>query len=139
MDQQSIVIYLALKRLSGRGIHVYFVSTLGSDAAGYKLVRQDLRDTHYSASNDAATFIDIPMVTDEAGEAVPADFGEIPFASVRQLSWFTLLSSATVFWCPKQSLRYTARHLRSVPYIPLDVWQAQRVEQTDLLLQAIPG
>jgi hypothetical protein len=91
----------------------------------------------YSASTDAESSIDIPMVVDDTDQVVLAALEETPFASIRYLSRLTGLSFATVYPRLTQLLGYTARHLRRIPYILSDCQKAQRVRQNRLLLRLL--
>jgi hypothetical protein len=55
MEQRSIVLYLARKRLSPLAIHDDLVTTLNADAdadaVSYSLVTRDLRDAVFTSSN----------------------------------------------------------------------------------------
>jgi hypothetical protein len=51
MEQRSIVLYLARKRLLPLAIHDDLVTTLGADAVSYSSVTRYLRDAVFASSN----------------------------------------------------------------------------------------
>jgi transposase len=50
MDQRSICLFLAMKRLSAQGIYSKFIAVLGPDAIGYSTVTSHLRQRHFSST-----------------------------------------------------------------------------------------
>jgi hypothetical protein len=50
MDQQSICLFLAMKRLSAQAIYNELVAVLGPDAIGYSTVTNDLRQRHFPST-----------------------------------------------------------------------------------------
>jgi hypothetical protein len=51
MEQRSIVLYLARKRLSPLAIHDVLVTTLGADAVSYSSATRYLRDAVFASSD----------------------------------------------------------------------------------------
>jgi hypothetical protein len=83
MYQRLIIIYLDLKKLSGRTIHENLVATLGHDAVVYSIITCYLRETRCFPSADRIASDSILEMPDDPDEAILSALGEMPFASVR--------------------------------------------------------
>jgi hypothetical protein len=137
MDQRSIVLYLARKKLSALDIYTDLVQTLGPDAVSYPSVTRFLRDAKCTLPNPPATFSDEMPGSDDSDEAILLALTEQPFASIRQLSRLTHLSRTTVYRRLTQSLGFHVRHLRWVPHRLSDAQKSNRVELSQRLLSML--
>jgi hypothetical protein len=64
MDQQSIWLFLAMKRLSAQAIYNELVAVLGPDAIGYSTITNYLRQRHFpSALRGPPTNQQQPLLT----------------------------------------------------------------------------
>jgi hypothetical protein len=66
MDQQSICLFLAMKRLSAQAIYNELVAVLGPDAIGYSTVTNYLRQRYFPST--------LPETPDEPLHGIHCDF-----------------------------------------------------------------
>jgi hypothetical protein len=124
MDQQSICLFLAMKRLSAQVIDNKLIAVLGPDAIGSSRVTNYLRQRHFPSTlrdtpdEPAATVIDNTIM--DALE-------EQPFSSIRELDQLTCIPRSTGHRHLTQSLGFVAKHLRWVPHSLTAAQKAQRV------------
>jgi hypothetical protein len=122
MDHNPIVLYLRMKGMALDAIHDDLVRTLENDAVAYSTVTKYARNAQFSGRKEA-TPPEAPDVerspVDEAILMALAEF-PFPFSSVRELSRRICLPNSTLHRHRHrhltQSLRFTVRHLRWVPY-----------------------
>jgi hypothetical protein len=93
MDQRSICLFLAMKRLSAQAIDSERVAVFDPDAIGYSTVTNYLRQWHFpstlreTADEPAATVID---------NAVMDALEKQSFSSIRELAQFTCIPLSPV-------------------------------------------
>jgi hypothetical protein len=119
MEQQSIVLYLARKRLSPLAIHDDIVTTLGADAdaVSYSSVTRYLRAVVLVSFNPLTSLPEPEAQFDDCDHTILLSPADQPFASVRELSRLTHLPRITVHWRLTKSLGFHVRHLRWVPHL----------------------
>jgi hypothetical protein len=113
MDQRSICLFLAMKRLSAREVHNELVAVLGLDAIGYSTVTRYLRQRQVPASSPGPC--DEPPMTiidDEILEALDKQ----PFSSVKELAKFPCVPITTVYRQLTRSLGSILKHRCWVPH-----------------------
>jgi hypothetical protein len=84
MEQQSIIFYLARKRLSPLAIHDNFVTTLGTDAVSYSSVIRYLRDPIFSSSNPPTTLPEPEVRLDDCDHSILLTLVERQFTLVEE-------------------------------------------------------
>jgi hypothetical protein len=70
MEQRSIVLYFARKRLSPLAIHDDLVTTLGADAVSYSSVTRYLRDAVFASSNPLTRLSEPEAQFDDCDHAI---------------------------------------------------------------------
>jgi hypothetical protein len=128
MDQQSILLYLARKRLTAVAIIKDLVATPRAEAISYLSITRCLRDAKFATSNPEVTFSQPMCGHDDCDQAMLLAFDEHSFASLHQLARLTHLPRATVRRRVTQSLGFQVCHLRWVPYRLLEAQKSNRVE-----------
>jgi hypothetical protein len=116
MTHRPIVAYLPLKAMSACEMHDNVVAILGPDAVSYSSATSSLREARFPLSKPELHPADIQRDLDDSDQAILAALEDGLFASVRQLSRLTHLTSTTVYRPLTQSLEFVARHLRWVPH-----------------------
>jgi hypothetical protein len=100
--------------MSAREIHSDIVATLGPDAVSYSSVTRYLLKTRFPPSKPQFHPADVQRDLDDSDHAILAALEDSPFASMRQLSRLTYLSSTTVYRRLIQSLGFVTCHFRWV-------------------------
>jgi hypothetical protein len=141
MNQKPIVLYLWVKGMALDAIHDNLVRTLGKDAVAYSTVTKYARSAQFSGRKEA-TLPEAPDVEcSPVDGAILTAFAEfpLPFSSVRQLSRRICLPRSTVHRHRHltQSLRFTVRHLRWVPYFLTPEQKQIRVQMAIELLHVL--
>jgi hypothetical protein len=113
MDQRSICLFLAMKRLSAREVHNELVAVLGLDAIGSSTVTRYLRQRQFPViflepSDEPPTTI--------INDAILETFDKQSFSSVRELAKLTCIPTTTVYRHLTKSLGFVLKHLRWVPH-----------------------
>jgi hypothetical protein len=118
MDQKPIVLYLLMKGMALDAIHEDLVRTLGKDAVANSAVTKYAGSVQFSGRKEANPPKAPDVERSPVDEAILTPPAEFPFSPVRELSGRTCLPRSTVH--PHrhltQSLCFTVRHLRWVPY-----------------------
>jgi hypothetical protein len=127
MTQRPIVAYLSLKGMLAREIHDDIVASRGPNAVSYSSVTRYLHEAQFLPSKPESHPADIQRDLDDSDQTILVALEDSPFASVRQLSRLTHLSSTTVYRHLTQSLGFGARHLRWVPHALSDAQKGERV------------
>jgi hypothetical protein len=117
MEQRSIILYLARKRLSRLAIHDDLVTTLGPDALSYSSVMHDPRDAVFVSSNPPTPLHRAEAEFDDCDQAILIALADQSFASVRQLSQLTHLPRTIVHRRLTNSLGFRVRNLRCVRHL----------------------
>jgi hypothetical protein len=134
MAQRPIVTCLSLKGMSAREIHDDIVAALGPDAVLYISVTRYLREARVPPSKPESHPADVQRDLDDLDQVIVAALEDSPFASVRQLSQLTHLSSTTVYRRLTESLRFVACQLRWVPHALSDAQKGERINLSPRIL-----
>jgi hypothetical protein len=94
MEQGSICLFLAMKRLSARDVHNELVAVLGPDAIAYSTVTNCLRQRQFPAISSEPS--DQPPTT-IIEDAIMDALDKQPFSSVRELAKLTCIPTTTVY------------------------------------------
>jgi hypothetical protein len=125
MDQRSICLFLAIKRLPTRAIYNELVAVLGPDAIGYSTATTCLRQRHFPSTlrdtpdEPTATVIDKTILDSLEKQS---------FSSIRELAQLICIPRSTVHRHLTQSLGFVVKHLRWVPHSLTPARKAQRVK-----------
>jgi hypothetical protein len=134
MDQRSICLFLAMKRLSARDVHNELVAVLGLNATAYSTVTSCLRQRQFPAiSSGPADEPPAAMIDDAILDALDKQ----PFSSVRELAKLTFIPTTTVYRHLTRSLGFVLKRLRWVPHTLTDTQKAQRITLSNQLLLEI--
>jgi hypothetical protein len=117
MDQRSICLFLAMKGLSARDVHNELVAVLGPDAIVYLTVTSSLRQRKFPTISSEPS--DEPPTT-IIDDAILNALDKQPFASVKELTKFTCISTTTVYRHLTRSLEFIVKHPRWVPHTLTD-------------------
>jgi hypothetical protein len=113
--------------MSAREIHDDIVATLGPDAVSYSSVTRYLREARFPPSKPEPHPVDSQRDLDDSNQVFLVALEDHTFASVRQPSRLTHLSSTTVYCRLTQLLGFVAHHLRWVPQALSDAQKGERV------------
>jgi hypothetical protein len=134
MDQPSICLLLAMKRLSAQAMDNELVAVLGPEAIGSSTVTNYLRQRHFPSTlrktpeESAATVIN---------NAILAALEKRRFSPIREPSQLTCIPRSTVHRHIAQSLGFVVKHLRWVPHSLTAAQRAQRITVSNGLLREL--
>jgi hypothetical protein len=112
MDQPSICLFLALKGLSARDVHIELVAVLGLDVIGSSTVTRYLPQRGFPVIFPKPS--DEPPTTIIDGAILEAVHKQ-PFSSLRELAKLTCIPATPVHRQLTKSLRLVLKHLRGIP------------------------
>jgi hypothetical protein len=131
MDQRSIHLFLAMKRLSAHAIYNELVAVPRPDAIGYSTVTSHLHQRPFPSTLGETP--DVPAAT-IIDKAILDAFEKQPFSSIRELAQLACIQRSTVHRHLTQSLGVVVKHLRWVPHSLMAAQKAQRVTLSSELL-----
>jgi hypothetical protein len=137
MTQRPIVADLSLKGMSAREIHDDTVATLGFDAVSCSSIVCCLGEAQFPPSKPEPHPADVQTYLDDSDQVILVALEDNPFASVRQLSRLTHLSSTTVYRRLTQLLGFVVRRLRWMPHALSDAQKGERVNLSQRLLRML--
>jgi hypothetical protein len=111
MDQRSICLFLALKRLSARAISNELTAVLNADTIADSTVTKHLRQRQFTFILVAPPEEPVTIVIDQT---ILDNIEHYPFSSIRKLARFTCIPTTVVHRHLAQSLGFMVQHLRWV-------------------------
>jgi hypothetical protein len=131
MDQRSIYLFLAFKRLSARAVDNKLIAVLGADAIADSIVTKCIRQRYFTSilvdSHQERAMIIIDQAILDAIE-------QYAISSIRQLAHFTWIPATTIHRNFTQSLDFVMGHLRWVPHT---LTPTQRLEWATLSIELL--
>jgi hypothetical protein len=137
MDQKAIVLYLNMKGMALNAIHHDLVETLGEKAVAYSTGTKYARSSRFTLDKETAPPEPMDVGLNAVDQAILTALADYPFLSVRELSRRICLPRSTVHRHLTQSLRFTIRHLRSVPHALTAEQKELRVHMAGELLRIL--
>jgi hypothetical protein len=131
IDFNSIVLYLKVKGMNAREIHIDFVATLGTKVPGYSTVTRWFREGQLDQFSETAVDFTEDAEVDEIDEAILSAFEVQPFGSVRDIARLTCLARSTVHWHLARSLGFLVSHLRWIPHVLTKEQKRMRVPNSE--------
>jgi hypothetical protein len=120
--------------MKSRGIDEEIFTTLDDDASGYSMVGLRLRQERGARFSEASHDLAEEPQVRETGRVILSALTTERFASVRDIARLTCLPPSTVHLNVTHSLRFTVRHLRSIPRLITNKQKHNRVTNSQALL-----
>jgi hypothetical protein len=115
MEQRSICLFLALKRLSVRAVYNKRTDVLGADGIAFSTVTKYLHQSQFTS-----ILVDPPPPEEPAtiviDQAIFDALKHYPFSSIQELDRLICIPTTTVHRHLPQSLDFVVKHLRWVPH-----------------------